>query len=151
MDKEWKKLEAIAAWQLDKVESKKEVFKEAQKNNNKVHFASLMDICHLKDAELEPQFRKCKGRVVLRGDIVKDVSGACAVFTEQGSSVSQMMAAKVVDATARLPDDGQAADANISPHPGKTGGCSKVAQKSEVRMSRCLDTSSKTQMAEIMG
>ena len=71
-----------------------------------------MDICHLKDAELEPQFRKYKGRVVLRGDIVKDVSGACAVFTEQGSSVSQMTAAKVVDATARLPDcDGQAADA----------------------------------------
>ena len=101
--------------------------KRRRKNNNKVHFASLMDICHLKDAELEPQFRKCKGRVV-RGDIVKDVSGACAVSTE-GSSVSQMMAAKVVDATARLPDcDGQAADANVSLHPGKTGGCSKVAQ-----------------------
>ena len=30
-----------------------------------------MDICHLKNAELEPEFQKYKGRVVLRGDIVK--------------------------------------------------------------------------------
>ena len=53
-----------------------------------------------------------KGRVVLRRDIVKDDSGACAVFTEQGSSASQMTAAKVMDVIARLPDcDGQATNA----------------------------------------
>ena len=49
---------------------------------------------------------------MLRGHIVEDVSGAYAVFTEQGSSASQMMAAKVMDVIARLPDcAGQAADA----------------------------------------
>ena len=49
---------------------------------------------------------------MLRGDIVKDDSGAYAVFTEQGSSASQMTAAKVMDVIARLPHcDGQAADA----------------------------------------
>ena len=70
-----------------------------------------MDLCHLKNSELEPQFQKHKGRVVLRGDIVKDDSGANAVFTEQGSSASQMTAAKIMDVIARLPDcDGQAAD-----------------------------------------
>ena len=54
---------------------------KAQKNNNnKVHFASLMDFCHLKNSELEPQFQKYKGRVVLRGDFVKDDSGLHAVF-----------------------------------------------------------------------
>ena len=100
MDKEWKKLETIPAWDVKEVKSKKEVLKEAQKNNNKVHFASLMDLCHLKNSELEPQFQKCKGRVVLRGDIVKDDSGAYAVFTEQGSSASQMTAAKVMDVIA---------------------------------------------------
>ena len=31
------------------------------------HFASLMDICHLKNAELETKHQKYKGRVVLRG------------------------------------------------------------------------------------
>ena len=33
--------------------------------------------------------KKIKGWVVLRGDIVKDDSGSCAAFTEQGSSASQ--------------------------------------------------------------
>ena len=78
----------------------------------KVHFASLVDLCHLKNSELEPQFQKYNGRVVLRGDIVKDDSRSYAVFTEQGSSASQMTAAKVTDIISRLPGcDGQAADA----------------------------------------
>ena len=71
-----------------------------------------MDICHSKNAELEAKHQKYKGRVVLRGDIVKDDSGSYAVFTEQGSSASQMTAAKVMDIISKLPGcDGQAADA----------------------------------------
>ena len=70
--KEWKKLEKILAWQLEKVKSRKEVILEAQRNEKKVHFATLMDICHLKNAELEPKFQWYKGRVVLRDDIVID-------------------------------------------------------------------------------
>ena len=30
-----------------------------------------MDICHLKNLELEPQYQKYKGRVVLRGELWK--------------------------------------------------------------------------------
>ena len=56
-----------------------------------------MDVCHLKNSELEKKHQKKKGRVVFRGDIVKDDSGSNAVFTEQGSSASQRTAAKVVD------------------------------------------------------
>ena len=42
----------------------------------------------------------------------KDDSGSCAVFTEQGSSASQMIAAKVMDIISGLPGcAGQAADA----------------------------------------
>ena len=89
VDKEWKKPETIPAWQLDKVKSKKESTLEAHRDKKKVHFAALTDIC-----ELEPKLPKYKGRVVLRGDIVKDDSGAHAVFSEQGSSASQMTAAK---------------------------------------------------------
>ena len=49
---------------------------------------------------------------MLRGDIVKDDSGSYAVFTAQGSSASQMTAAKVMDIISRLPGcAGQAADA----------------------------------------
>ena len=43
---------------------------------------------------------------------MKDDSGSYAVFTEQGSSASQMAAAKAMDVTARLPGSaGQFADA----------------------------------------
>ena len=112
VDKEWEKLEKISAWNLTKIRSKKEVIDEARTSGAKVHFASLMDICHLKNAELEAKHQKYKGRVVLRGDIVKDDSGSYAVFTEQGSSASQMTAAKMMDIISRLPGcDGQAADA----------------------------------------
>ena len=68
-----------------------------------VHFTTLMDVCHLKNSELEPKFQKYKGRVVLRIDIVKDDSGSSAPLTEQGSLASQMTAAKVMDVKAKLP------------------------------------------------
>ena len=75
-------------------------------------FASSMDLCQLKNSELEPLFQKYKGR----GDIVKDDSGSYEVFTEQGSPAPQMTAAKVMDIKSRLPGcAGRAADA-ISAH-----------------------------------
>ena len=112
VDKEWEKLEKSSAWNLTKVKSKKRVIDEARTAGATVHFASFMDICHLKNAELEAKHQKYKGPVVLRGDIVKDDSGSYSVFTEQGSSASQMTAAKIMDIISRLPGcDGQAADA----------------------------------------
>ena len=110
--KEWEKLEKISAWNLTKVRSKSEVIDEAMTSGARVHFASLMDICHFKNAELETKHQKYKGRVVLRGDNVKDDSGSYAVFTEQGSSASQMTAAKIMDVISRLAGCArQAADA----------------------------------------
>ena len=113
VDKEREKLEKISAWNLTKVRSKKQVIDEARTSGATVHFASLMDICHLKNAELEAKHQKYKGRVVLRGDIVKDDSGSYAVFTEQGSSASQKrQPPRSLDIIPRLPGcDGQAADA----------------------------------------
>ena len=93
MEKQWEKIKKIPVWQLTKVRNKKEVIDEARNEGRKIHVASLMDLCHLKNSELEPKFQKYKGRVVLRGDIVKDGSGSHAVFTEQGSSASLMTAA----------------------------------------------------------
>ena len=112
VDKEWEKLEKISAWNLTKDKSKKQVIDEARTSGATVDFLSLMDICDLKNAELEAKHQKYKGRVVLRGDIVKDDTGFYAVFTEQGSSASQMTAAKIMVIISKLPGcDGQAADA----------------------------------------
>ena len=99
-----------------------------------------MDICHLKNAELEAQHQKFKGRIVLRGNIVKDDSGSYAVFIEQGSSAFQMTAAKVMDIVSRLPGcDGQAADAVLA--------YTWNIENSEIGLSRHLDSYTTTQMA----
>ena len=112
VEKEWNNSRKVPAWQLTKVRKKKEVIAEARNEGRTVHFASLMDLYHLKNSELEQKFQKYKSRVVLRGDTVKDDSESYAVFIEQGSSASQMTAAKVMDIISRLPGcDGQAADA----------------------------------------
>ena len=59
--KEWEKLEKIPAWNLTKVRSKQEVIDEARTKGVKVHVASLMDICRLKNAELETKHQNYKG------------------------------------------------------------------------------------------
>ena len=133
VDKECEKMEKISAWILTRVKSKKQVIAEARTSGATVHFASLMDICHLKKAELDAKHQKYKGRVVFRGDIVKDNSGSCAVFTEQGSSASQMTAAKIMDIISRLPgSDGQAADAVSALYPSENGRCSQIIQNSQI-------------------
>ena len=119
----------------------------ARTKGAKVHFASLMDICHFKNAELEAKHQKYKGRVLLRGDIVEDDSGSYAVFTEQGSSASQMTAAKVMDIISRLPG---CAGRSISLYPGKNGGGSQITESPKIGVSRHLDSSTTTQMAKIM-
>ena len=91
VDKEWNKLETIPARQLNTVKSEKEVILEAQREKksplcyNDGHLSS-------QKMELESNFHKCKSRLVLRRDIVKDDSGAHAVFTEQGLSAFQLTA-----------------------------------------------------------
>ena len=151
VDKEWEKLQKIPAWDLTKVRSKTEVIDEARTKGAKVHFASLIGICHLKNAELEPKHQKYKGRVVLRGDIVKDDSGSYAVFTEHGSSASQVTAAKVMDIISRLPGcAGQAADAVSACAQVKMEDAPKIIENSKIGMSRHLDSSTTTQMAKIM-
>ena len=87
-------MEKISAWNLTKVRSKKEVIDEARTSGAKVHFASLMDMCHLKNAELEAKHQKYKGRVVLRGDIVKDESGSYAVLPGCDGQAADAVSAK---------------------------------------------------------
>ena len=83
---------------------------------------------------------------------MKDDSGSCAVFTEQGSSASHMTAAKVMDIISRLPGcAGQAADAVSAYTQVKMEDAPSLLKKqNEIRMSRYLDTSTKTQVAQIM-
>ena len=71
-----------------------------------------MDLCHIKNSQMGKEFWSYKGRIVFRGDLTKDEDGHLAVFTEQGASASNMAAAKLMDAIARMPgNDGEDSDA----------------------------------------
>ena len=108
VDKGWE----LPAWQMTKERSKKASFLKHTKTKRKSTSVHVWTFVISKNAELEPKYQKYKGRVVLRSDMVKDDSGSYPVLTEQGSSASQMPAAKIMDVIARQPDcAGQAADA----------------------------------------
>ena len=68
-----------------RVRSKEDVSRAAQAHKTQVHVATSMDFFVPKHAELAALLQYYKGRVVLRGDNVKDDLGCEAVFTEQGA------------------------------------------------------------------
>ena len=85
---------------------------------------------HLLSQEYEPQIQKYKGRVVLRGDMVKDDSCSHATFTEVRQS--QMTAATIINVTARLPGcAGQAANAENAYFQCKMEDAPKLLTQSE--------------------
>ena len=106
---------------------------EAWNESRTVHFASLMDLCHLQNSELEPQFQPD----VLRGDIVKDDSGSFAELTEQGSSASQMTAAKVMDIYQSYQDAQDKQQTQYLLTPGQNGRCTITVKKNPT--SECPD------------
>ena len=102
----------------------------------------------LGQVSLEAKHQKYKGRVVLRGDIVKDNSGSYAVFTEQGSFSSQITAAKIMVQIAWL--RWTSSRRSISLYPSENGRCSQIIENSKIGVSRHLDSSTTTQVAKIM-
>ena len=83
---------------------------------------------------------------------MKDDSGSYAIFTEPGSSASQMTAARVMDNISRLPGcDGQAADAVSVYTQVQNERCSKIIENFKIGMSRHLDSSTTTQMGKNHG
>ena len=112
---------------MTQVRNKKEMIHGARKESKNVHFASLMNFCHLKNSELE------------RGDVVKDDSGSCAVVPEQGWFIS-------------ITNDGRKSNGchskatrmrrtssrrSISLHPGQTGRCTIGIENSNSKVRMC--------------
>ena len=114
---------------------------EAQKEKRKVPIATLMDICHLKNAELEPKHQKIHRTTRVPRRHGKRWICCTRGFTDQGSSASQTTAAKDMF-IARWPGcAGQAADA-VSAHIQVKMEGAPYLSKFPVWMSRCMDTSS---------
>ena len=71
-----------------------------------------MNLCLLKHSDMEEHLLQYRGKVVLRGDNVKDDTGR-----EQGASASHMTAAKkVLDTISRLPGMTREANDAVSAH-----------------------------------
>ena len=102
VDAEWTAHAQKKTWNVDRVRPRAEVIAEANRKKVSVHFGRLMDLCHLKHAELDKNVQKYKGRVVFRGDQVRDETGFYAVFTEQSASASHMAAIKFMDYIGRI-------------------------------------------------
>ena len=150
VDKEWEKLEKIPAWDLTTVRSKSEVIDEARTKGAKVHFASLMDICHLKNAELEAKHQKYKGRVVLRRHCERWFWILCSIYRTRIISITND-GSKSHGYHIQLPGcAGQAADTVSAYTQVKNGRCFKIIENSQIGMSRHLDSSTTTQMTKIM-
>ena len=96
-----------------KVRSKSAVVRKATKDGKTVHFANLMDLCHLKDAELAKHLQKIQeASCALEEKTSKTKKDTRAVFTEQGALASQMAAAKFLDTISKLLDmAGETSDA----------------------------------------
>ena len=112
VDKEWQKLFDLKAFALDEMQEREAVSLYYDELGKPVHFGSVRALCHEKHSELNLADPEYKGRVVFRGDIVRDKDGYYAVFSEQGTSSSHMAATKFLDAIARMPGcDGEDSDA----------------------------------------
>ena len=149
LDKEWEKLENILTWNLTKVRNKSKVIDRWSKEQGQKGAFCLTD-GHLSSGEcrIGEKHKKYKGRVVLRGDTVNDDSGFYSVFTEQGSSASQMTSAKVMEIyikTSRIIRT--SSWCSIRYKSGQNGRYINVIENSKVRMSRYLDTSATTPVA----
>jgi hypothetical protein len=89
-------------WTASTVQERWQAKAESKHRGTHYTFCTLMEICHIKHAELDPKFHKYKGRLVMRGDVMKDEDGVMAVFSRQEASASKVEAARMLDAVARM-------------------------------------------------
>jgi len=94
---EWDRLRKIHTWDEDGVREWQHVARDACDKKKKAHVGRVFNICVEKNSELQPEFRKYKGRTVFQGNQVKDECWEVAMFQNLGSSPASMEAAKAAN------------------------------------------------------
>ena len=87
LNKERDKTNRLKVWNVNTVQPRAKLRERARKEKKTIHFGGIMELCHEKHSELSPEMRSYKGRIVFRGDTVKDEQQFYAVFSEQGTSM----------------------------------------------------------------
>ena len=141
--KEWKKIETIPAWQLNKVKSKKELILDSQRDKKKstsLHWWThvILKKCGvgIKKSEVQRSSRTsrrhCKRRF-WRPCSIHWTRLICITSDCRKSKGCHCKATRFWWTSSWC---------SICIHSGKVGGCSKIDQNSNIRMSRYMDTSS---------
>ena len=105
MQKEWASLRELSAWDEKAVQEWSEVRDAAKKAGKRINIGMVFGICVEKGSELpegDPG-RKYKGRVVFRGNDVRDESHYLATFQDLGSAPAGMSSGKFLDFLGLLP------------------------------------------------
>ena len=113
VDEQWKKLETIPPWQLDKVKSRKEVNLNAHRDKKKVHFPTLINICHpkkwgVRTNKSQRQKHESYSEVTSQNTTLEPMQS----LLNKAHLLHKSLPQKEMDVIARSPDwDEQAADA----------------------------------------
>ena len=70
----------------------------------RIHIADLLTLCGIKHFELEPSQWKYKGRIVYRGDRIRDTDGNVVLFQETATSPTAIIALQITLWFGMLPD-----------------------------------------------
>ena len=150
VEKELDKLENLPAWQLTKVRNINEVITEARNEGRTVHFASFMDLCHLKKSELEPQFQKQRSSRTPRWHCERWSRIVCSIYWTRIISISNDSSTSrgyhLQTARVRRTSSGR----SVCLYPGKNGRYSQIMDNFKIGMSKHLDSSTTTLMAKII-
>ena len=142
---QWKrigKLEKIPAWQLTSVRNKKDVFDEARNKGRKVHFG-IRNWTTI--SKIQRQSRTPRWLVKMIQDCTQYWLNKDHQRHRRQPQKSWTLFRDYWDAMRRT-----SSRCSIRLYPGQNGRCTDVIENSKFRMPRHLDTSTETQMAQIV-
>ena len=95
VQKEADGLRANETWNDETVDTLQNWKTWARNSNIKIHVADLLTLCGIKHFELGPSQWKYKGRVVYRGDRIRDTDGNVILFQEIATSPTAIIALQI--------------------------------------------------------
>ena len=91
--KEFQGIGDMGTWNLDTVREEGRVRAEALREGIVIHIGDLLAICSERNMELDPLYRKLKGRVCFRGDNAKTADGRLALYQTMAATPTSITAA----------------------------------------------------------
>ena len=82
-------------WDDDSVDTLSNWKKWSRETKTQIHIADLLTLCGIKHYELEPSKWKYKGRIVYRGDRIRDSEGNIILFQETATTPTAIISLQI--------------------------------------------------------